>query len=276
MRGLGYDRFGARGGDLGGGVTARLGQFHPDAVAGIHVTNVYGEVSDGSATDEERSYLAAVEEWERTEGAYGAIQGTRPQTLAAGLADSPAGLSSWIVRRDTGRGPTAEATSRACSAKTTYDQHHDLLGDRHDRLLLPPILGQPKQREATAVGPDRGSMRSSRSSRATFTGPHGPSPSAPTTSPAGPRCLEVDISPRWSSPRLSPPRSSVLPLAPLTRTPAERRRPAVRGGALRGTFPRTGASKWNLPSALRGAPLGVTTRRLSRADPGPRSTGADS
>ncbi|MDX6408855.1 MAG: hypothetical protein QOE13_1926 [Gaiellaceae bacterium] len=99
MRGLGYDRFGAHGGDLGGGVTARLGQFHPDAVAGIHVTNVYGEVSDGSATDEERSYLAAVEEWERTEGAYSAIQGTRPQTLAAGLADSPAGLASWIVEK---------------------------------------------------------------------------------------------------------------------------------------------------------------------------------
>src|ERR1700693_934385 len=51
MRRLGYERFGAHGGDIGGGVSARLGQFHPDVVAGIHVTNVYGSIGvRGSAT----------------------------------------------------------------------------------------------------------------------------------------------------------------------------------------------------------------------------------
>ncbi|HEX8133278.1 MAG TPA: epoxide hydrolase [Actinomycetes bacterium] len=101
MRGLGYERFGAHGGDLGGGVTARLGQRHPDAVAGIHVTNVYGSIRAGDppATPAERAYLDQQVRWDQEEGAYGAIQATRPQTLAVGLNDSPAGLAAWIVEK---------------------------------------------------------------------------------------------------------------------------------------------------------------------------------
>jgi pimeloyl-ACP methyl ester carboxylesterase len=101
MRGLGYERFGAHGGDLGGGVTARLGQRHPDAVAGIHVTNVYGSIGAGDPppTPAERAYLERQRQWDREEGAYGEIQATRPQTLAYGLHDSPAGLAAWIVEK---------------------------------------------------------------------------------------------------------------------------------------------------------------------------------
>jgi pimeloyl-ACP methyl ester carboxylesterase len=55
---LGYERFGAHRGDIGGGVTARLGQFHPEVVAGIHVTNVYGSIRrKRSATDRRRASL---------------------------------------------------------------------------------------------------------------------------------------------------------------------------------------------------------------------------
>jgi pimeloyl-ACP methyl ester carboxylesterase len=101
MRGLGYERFGAHGGDLGGGVTARLGQRHPDAVAGIHVTNVYGSIGAGDPppTPAERAYLDQQQRWDQEEGAYGAIQATRPQTLAYGLHDSPAGLAAWIIEK---------------------------------------------------------------------------------------------------------------------------------------------------------------------------------
>jgi pimeloyl-ACP methyl ester carboxylesterase len=101
MRRLGYQRFGAHGGDIGGGVTARLGQFHPEVVTGIHVTNVYGSIgeNDPPPTDAERRYLEQQAQWERDEGAYGDIQATRPQTLAYGLNDSPAGLAAWIVEK---------------------------------------------------------------------------------------------------------------------------------------------------------------------------------
>jgi pimeloyl-ACP methyl ester carboxylesterase len=101
MRRLGYERFGAHGGDIGGGVSARLGQFHPEVVAGIHVTNVYGSIgeSDPPPTDAERRYLEQQAQWEHDEGAYGNIQATRPQTLAYGLNDSPAGLAAWIIEK---------------------------------------------------------------------------------------------------------------------------------------------------------------------------------
>jgi hypothetical protein len=57
MERLGYERFAAHGGDLGGGVTARLGMYHPQRLVGIHVTNVYGSAEDSRTTEAERLYL---------------------------------------------------------------------------------------------------------------------------------------------------------------------------------------------------------------------------
>jgi len=102
MTALGYPRFGACGSDVGARVTSRLGLFHPDRVAGIHLSSVDLEWPHPLPDDldaEERDYVARVERWERLEGAYDAIQSTYPQTLAYGLADSPAGLAGWIVEK---------------------------------------------------------------------------------------------------------------------------------------------------------------------------------
>jgi pimeloyl-ACP methyl ester carboxylesterase len=101
MARLGYDRFGAHGGDIGAGITARLGQHHSDAVAGIHVTSVYGPISEGdrAPTEAEQAYLDQRERWRQEEWAYGELQGTKPQTLSFGLNDSPAGLAGWIVEK---------------------------------------------------------------------------------------------------------------------------------------------------------------------------------
>jgi pimeloyl-ACP methyl ester carboxylesterase len=99
---LGYRRFAAQGGDWGAFVTARLGLAYPDHLVGIHV-NLLGLRRDlpppAHPTDEERAYLEALRHWEREETGYQWIQGTRPQTLAYGLTDSPVGLAAWIVEK---------------------------------------------------------------------------------------------------------------------------------------------------------------------------------
>lgn len=100
---LGYDKFAAHGGDWGAGVTARLGYAHADKLIGIHVTAASGMpyLGEGSPplTDAEKSFLVARSHWREYEGAYGHIQGTKPQTLSYGLTDSPVGLAAWIVEK---------------------------------------------------------------------------------------------------------------------------------------------------------------------------------
>ena len=98
---LGYERFIAHGGDIGAGVTISLARRHPQALIGIHLTTdwaddrVVRQVGDPA----DRDYLRSVREWEREESAYGDMQGTKPQTLAIGLNDSPAGLLAWIAEK---------------------------------------------------------------------------------------------------------------------------------------------------------------------------------
>jgi microsomal epoxide hydrolase len=98
--GLGYDRFAAHGGDWGSTVTEQLARSHASSLVGIHLTDVpfwhLFQKPNQVSRDEER-YLDTVESWQRTDGAYALIQGTRPYTLARGLNDSPAGLASWII-----------------------------------------------------------------------------------------------------------------------------------------------------------------------------------
>jgi pimeloyl-ACP methyl ester carboxylesterase len=97
---LGFDRYGAHGGDLGTGITAWLAQAHPESVIGIHLLDVMNTPHDGSElTAEERTYLNAWAAWSQKEGAFAAQQRTRPLTLAPGLSDSPAGLLAWMLEK---------------------------------------------------------------------------------------------------------------------------------------------------------------------------------
>jgi len=99
---LGYRRFAAQGGDWGAFITARLGVSHADRLAGIHV-NLLSLRRDlprpVNPTPEERVYLDDLAAWLREETGYQWIQGTKPQTLAFALTDSPAGLAAWIVEK---------------------------------------------------------------------------------------------------------------------------------------------------------------------------------
>ena len=101
---LGYPSFVAQGTDVGAGVTSLLGYFFPDCVRGIHISSVDLLWPDplppaSELTKNEKRYLAGFEKWEKEENGYGHIQGTKPQTLAYSLNDSPAGLAAWIVEK---------------------------------------------------------------------------------------------------------------------------------------------------------------------------------
>src|SRR5689334_2366475 len=99
---LGYRRFAAQGGDWGGFAASRLGYAHADKLIGIHL-NLLAVRRDpkmvADPTPEEKLYLGQLAHWLKEETGYQWIQGTRPQTLAFGLSDSPAGLAAWIVEK---------------------------------------------------------------------------------------------------------------------------------------------------------------------------------
>ena len=105
MTGLGYERFGAQGGDFGAGVTTILGLNHPARLRGIHLNYIPGsyqpDISAPSAelTEEERQFLREADEWYQLEGGYSHQQRTKPQTIAYGLNDSPVALVAWIVEK---------------------------------------------------------------------------------------------------------------------------------------------------------------------------------
>jgi pimeloyl-ACP methyl ester carboxylesterase len=98
---LGYRRFAAQGGDWGAFITSVLGAKYPDRLPGIHINllAVPREASTGERTEEARAYDAELARWLREESGYQWIQGTKPQTLAFGLTDSPVGLAAWIVEK---------------------------------------------------------------------------------------------------------------------------------------------------------------------------------
>jgi pimeloyl-ACP methyl ester carboxylesterase len=99
---LGYQRYGAHGGDWGSLVTEHLARSHAAHVAGIHLTDVpfvHTFQKPGDLSNAEENFLAANNQWMMKEGAYAMIQGTRPETLAYGLNDSPAGLAAWIIEK---------------------------------------------------------------------------------------------------------------------------------------------------------------------------------
>ena len=97
---LGHSRYGAQGGDFGAQITSRIGRDFAAEVVGIHL-NLMGAtpVTTTALTDAEQDFLAQAEDFFAEQGAYAQIQGTRPATLGAGLADSPAGLAAWIVEK---------------------------------------------------------------------------------------------------------------------------------------------------------------------------------
>jgi pimeloyl-ACP methyl ester carboxylesterase len=103
MRGLGYARYGAGGGDFGAGIATFMALDNPVPLIGLHLTNLELSPWTGPGSRPlsvaEQAYLAQADRWDQTERGYTAIQSTKPQTLGYALNDSPAGLAAWILEK---------------------------------------------------------------------------------------------------------------------------------------------------------------------------------
>lgn len=105
MAQLGYDRFGAQGGDLGASVTSWLGLRFPERIVGMHLnyipTSFKPPLGEGlpELTPQEKDFQKRQSAWKEKEGAYRSMHATKPTTAASGLNDSPAGLAAWIAEK---------------------------------------------------------------------------------------------------------------------------------------------------------------------------------
>jgi epoxide hydrolase len=104
MARLGYDRYGVQGGDIGAFEAPLVGRLAPDRVIGVHVNALVtfpagdpAELAD--LTEAEQQRLARMRNFQDDMMGYSHIQGTRPQTIAYALTDSPAGQLAWIVEK---------------------------------------------------------------------------------------------------------------------------------------------------------------------------------
>ena len=101
MQRLGYERFAAQGGDWGAFIASRLAAKYPERLIGIHLNllAVRRDPKIPAASAEEKQYVDSLSRWLKEETGYQWIQGTKPQTLAYALTDSPAGLAAWMAEK---------------------------------------------------------------------------------------------------------------------------------------------------------------------------------
>jgi pimeloyl-ACP methyl ester carboxylesterase len=158
MRRLGYQRYGAQGGDFGAAVTAFMALDDPGPLIGIHLHQIdTPPYVDAPATDAEREYLEAVAAWDAVERGYSSIQSTKPQTVAYGLNDSPAGLAAYLIEKWRSWSHDLERIDRdvlltnltifwatqtiATSMRDYYDERwHDRPMGPHDRIEVPTAV----------------------------------------------------------------------------------------------------------------------------------------
>ena len=101
MHRLGYERYGAQGGDWGAQIGTRIGALDTDHCAALHLNMPIATKprDDVELTDAEQADLAAFAHFQGEESGYAFEQGTKPHTLGLALGDSPAGLLGWIVEK---------------------------------------------------------------------------------------------------------------------------------------------------------------------------------
>ena len=217
MQGLGYERYGAQGGDFGAAVTAYMALDDPDSLLGIHLHQIdTPPFVDAPATAAEHEYLEAVAAWDAVERGYSSIQSTKPQTVAYGLNDSPAGLAAWIVEKWRSWSHDLERIDRDVlltnltifwATQTIASSMRDYYDERwHDHAMGPTTTSRCRPR--SRCSPTSWSARARRRASG---------PSGCSTSSAGRRCRAAATSRPPRSPSCSPAtsRSSSPPRAGL-------------------------------------------------------------
>ncbi len=99
---LGYERYGAQGGDWGSLITTRIGAQNLGHCVGVHVTMALAGPAPehyDDLTPEELDLIGRFAHYAEQESGYSKQQQTRPQTLGYGLVDSPAGQAAWILEK---------------------------------------------------------------------------------------------------------------------------------------------------------------------------------
>jgi pimeloyl-ACP methyl ester carboxylesterase len=118
MSRLGYQRFGVQGGDAGAIIGPEIGRLAPERVIGVHLNAAtmgfipFGPVSPeeiATLTDSEKVRLQRVQRFMAEHFGFNVMQSSRPQTLAYGISDSPAGLLAWISELFTSFGDRVDA-----------------------------------------------------------------------------------------------------------------------------------------------------------------------
>ena len=102
MAQLGYDHYLAQGGDWGAMVTTCIGTQDPDHCDAIHLNMPIVPPDPETLedlSDEEKDAMAGMQHYQDKDSGYSKQQGTRPQTLGYGLADSPSGQAAWIIEK---------------------------------------------------------------------------------------------------------------------------------------------------------------------------------
>lgn len=104
MERLGYETYAIAGGDWGAIINQHLANHYPERLIGLHSNMILAgppadEEQRNRADPEELALTSARAAYMQNETGYQAIQGTKPQTLGYGLADSPAGVAAWIVEK---------------------------------------------------------------------------------------------------------------------------------------------------------------------------------
>ena len=104
MARLGYQRYGAQGGDWGAIVNTQVALADPQHVAGLHLNMCTAAAPAGADANAglsaaEAARMKARQTFQAEETGYQQIQGTKPQTLGIALNDSPVGLAAWIVEK---------------------------------------------------------------------------------------------------------------------------------------------------------------------------------
>lgn len=122
---LGYQRYFTYGEDVTANVSDLIAARYPEQVAGIVATHAHFPTREERAAltePDERAFFDGIAAKHEIDGAYGHVQATRPDTLAAALNDSPAGLLAWLAEKLVEWSDTPPGDPRAVEQRISRDR----------------------------------------------------------------------------------------------------------------------------------------------------------